>query len=161
MDYLHDINFILQHLPQNYPFCLVDRILDYTPQRSIVCLKNVTVNEEYFVGHFPGQKIMPGVLIGEALAQSCALLGILDLKADGKSELETDSSDFTGKEVAYLAAVNLKFMNPVIPGDQLILKSHPLRSMDQLRAFEVEALVNKATVCKGTIKTTVRKGAAI
>jgi len=100
---------IMRLLPHRYPFLLLDRIVEYEPCRRIVGLKNVTINEPFFTGHFPGHPIMPGVLIIEALAQ---VGGFLALKAMGSEE-----------KIAYFAGIdNCKFRRPVKPGDQLRLE---------------------------------------
>jgi 3-hydroxyacyl-[acyl-carrier-protein] dehydratase len=100
---------IMQLLPHRYPFLLVDRIVEFEPGRRIVGLKNVTINEPFFQGHFPGYPIMPGVLIIEALAQ---VGGILALKAQGGE-----------RKIALFAGIdNCKFRRPVLPGDQIRLE---------------------------------------
>jgi 3-hydroxyacyl-[acyl-carrier-protein] dehydratase len=102
-----DINEIMKHLPHRYPFLLVDRILEIQQGESITGIKNVSMNEPFFQGHFPGQPIMPGVLIIEALAQ---VAGILAFNAG----LEGDS-------VYFMSIERAKFRRPVVPGDQLRL----------------------------------------
>jgi len=100
---------IMRLLPHRYPFLLLDRVVEFEPGRRIVGLKNVTINEPFFTGHFPGHPIMPGVLIIEALAQ---VGGFLALKAMGSEE-----------KIAYFAGIdNCKFRRPVMPGDQLRLE---------------------------------------
>ena len=102
------IREIMELLPHRYPFLLVDRIVEWDPGKRIVGIKNVTINEPFFQGHFPGHPIMPGVLIVEALAQTG---GILALKAMGG-----------GKRIAYFTGIdNCKFRRPVVPGDQVRL----------------------------------------
>lgn len=103
-----DIMEIMNHLPHRYPFLLVDRILDFQPGVSITGIKNVSINEPFFQGHFPGQPIMPGVLIIEALAQVAGILAY-------RSGAEGDSVYFMSIEKA-------KFRRPVVPGDQLRLE---------------------------------------
>ena len=140
MKYLYDAEFIAQKLPQKYPLLLVDRILEYTPGRQIVGLKNVTQNEEFFVGHFPEKKIMPGVLICEALAQTCALFGILE------AESQTDTAERLSPKNSmpgFIGGINVKFTKIVVPGDQLILKASSLKTFEGMHGFEVEALVDK------------------
>jgi 3-hydroxyacyl-[acyl-carrier-protein] dehydratase len=158
MDYAYDSDFVSRKLPQKYPMLMVDRVLEYQQGRHIICLKNVTQNEEFFMGHFPERKIMPGVLIGEALAQTCALLGILDLehKTNASDCAAPDSPADEKPEVAFLASVNIKFMKPVFPGDQLLLNARCSKVFEGLKAFEVEAVVDKQVVCKGVISTTRR-----
>jgi len=102
-----DIGEILALLPHRYPFLLIDRVLEMQPRKRVVCLKNVTINEPFFAGHFPGNPIMPGVLTVEAMAQAGATL-LLSALEDRQNKLVV----FTGVERA-------RFRRPVIPGDQL------------------------------------------
>ena len=103
-----DINKILQLLPHRYPFLLVDRVLEITPRESITALKNVTMNEPFFQGHFPDFPVMPGVLIIEALAQTAALLTFSEKRAENA--------------IYYFAGIDgARFKKPVLPGDQLIM----------------------------------------
>ena len=107
-----DINQILQHLPHRYPFLLVDRVLEIVKGERITALKNVTINEPFFPGHYPHHPVMPGVLVIEALAQTAAILSFQSLgdKPDSKS-------------VYYFLGIdNARFKRPVVPGDQLILE---------------------------------------
>ncbi len=100
---------IQEILPHRYPFLLVDRIVEWEPGKRIVGIKNVTINEPYFQGHFPGHPVMPGVLILEALAQTGGLLALKEMAGEGR--------------IAYLGAIdNAKFRRPVVPGDQLRLE---------------------------------------
>jgi beta-hydroxyacyl-ACP dehydratase FabZ len=99
----------MARIPHRYPFLLVDRIVEITPGRSIVALKNVTINEPFFQGHFPGAPVMPGVLIIEALAQAGAVL------------LLTDIPDRASKLVYFTGIDEARFRRPVIPGDQVRL----------------------------------------
>ena len=158
MKVLYEADAINQMIPQKYPFCLVDRIVSHIPGKEIVCLKNVTQNEEFFTGHFPDRKIMPGVLLCEALAQACVLLGILDFRVKNGSPAADGTADGGDPEPGFLASVNMKFMKPVVPGDQLLLKSISAKEYGGLKAFEVEASVDREIACKGILKTTLRKG---
>ncbi len=107
-----DIHEILEHLPHRYPFVLVDRVLSMELNKEIVAIKNVSVNEPYFPGHFPYHPVMPGVLIIEALAQAAAILSF--------KSTESKPDD---KSVYYFAGIdNARFKKPVLPGDQLVLK---------------------------------------
>lgn len=111
-----DVKEIQKLLVHRYPFLLVDRVIEVEPGKKLVGFKNVTINEEFFNGHFPGHPVMPGVLIMEALAQACALL------AYKSSGLDPDSL------VIYLMAIdNAKFRRPVVPGDRLTLTAEVVR----------------------------------
>ncbi|MBF0253030.1 MAG: 3-hydroxyacyl-ACP dehydratase FabZ [Candidatus Omnitrophica bacterium] len=103
-----DIKGIMERIPHRYPFLLVDRVLDYEAGKWIKAIKNVTMNENFFQGHFPGEPIMPGVLMIEALAQAGGVLALLD----------TDAKD---KLAFFMTIDNVKFRKPAVPGDQLIL----------------------------------------
>lgn len=108
---LMDIHEILAHLPHRYPFLLVDRVLEIEPNKSIHAYKNVTINEPFFVGHFPHHPVMPGVLILEAMAQTAAILSF-----------KTMGSKSSDNEVYYFVGIdNARFKKPVGPGDQLII----------------------------------------
>src|SRR5665647_2612287 len=120
-----DINEITKLLPHRYPFLLIDRVLSMEPDKSIVALKNVTINEPFFPGHYPHHPVMPGVLIIEAMAQASALLSFktLESKPDEKS-------------VYYFAGIDgARFKRPVTPGDQLIIKVELTRSMRGVYKF--------------------------
>jgi beta-hydroxyacyl-ACP dehydratase FabZ len=107
-DKMLDINEITKRIPHRYPFLLVDRVIDYEEEKWIKAVKNVTINEPFFQGHFPGKPIMPGVLMIEALAQAGGILALLD----GKSK---------DKIAFFMTINNVKFRKPVTPGDQLLL----------------------------------------
>lgn len=121
-------------LPHRYPFLLVDRVVELTPGQSIVAIKNVTLNEPFFQGHFPGHPVMPGVLIVEALAQASGLL-------IGLSGTMTDKED----RIFYLAKVdNARFLKPVVPGDQLRLEVQLKRRLRSMGIFTACARVDGA-----------------
>ncbi|MCT4625969.1 MULTISPECIES: 3-hydroxyacyl-ACP dehydratase FabZ [Halodesulfovibrio] len=126
-----DIRQILDLLPHRYPFLLVDRVVDYTPLESIEAYKNVTMNEPFFQGHFPGIPVMPGVLIMEALAQAG---GLLVLKSTDMP-LEDKLFLFTGME-------KVRFRKPVYPGDKLELKCRLIRHKLKLWKMEGKAYVD-------------------
>jgi len=109
------IREIMERIPHRYPFLLVDRVIELVPQKRIVAIKNVTINEEFFLGHFPGAPVMPGVLIIEALAQAGAVLLLSDIP-DRESKLVY----FTGIDEA-------RFRRPVVPGDQIRLTMDVLK----------------------------------
>ncbi len=131
-----EINEIMEILPHRYPFLLVDRIVEYDAEKRIVGIKNVTINEPFFQGHFPGQPVMPGVLQMEALAQVAGILLNKMFGGEGK--------------ISYFAAIdNARFRRPVVPGDQLrlevdVIKAKPRLSKVHAKAFVGEQLVSSA-----------------
>jgi len=122
-----NINEIMQYLPHRYPFLLVDRIIDLQPGKSITGIKNVTFNEPFFQGHFPGQPIMPGVLIIEAMAQVAGIAAF--------------SSGMEGKAVYFMSIEKAKFRRPVVPGDQLRLEIKVLQHRGNVWKFSGAATV--------------------
>jgi len=127
---------VKQFLPHRYPFLLVDRVLDCTPGESLTAIKNVTVNEPFFQGHFPQKAIMPGVLIIEALAQATGLLGFRTMSA-------TPSDDLL---YMLVGVDNVRFKRQVIPGDQLVLKVKLLKKSRIIWKFSCEATVDGGLV---------------
>ena len=132
-----DIHQVMALIPHRYPFLLVDRVLEAIPGKTIRALKNVTVNEPFFTGHFPSRKVMPGVLMLEALAQTA---GILAFVTAGVVPKDDSRFYFVGIDGA-------RFRKPVEPGDQLILKAEFKRAMRGIWKFETEATVNDIVVC--------------
>jgi len=127
-----DIHEILEHLPHRYPFLLVDRVVEIIPGTSIHAYKNVTINEPFFVGHFPHHPVMPGVLIMEALAQAAGILSF-------KTMEEKPSPD----TVFYFAGIDeARFKRPVLPGDQLHLHVEIERQMRGIWKYKAEARVD-------------------
>jgi 3-hydroxyacyl-[acyl-carrier-protein] dehydratase len=139
-----DIHAILRQLPHRYPFLMVDRVLEVVPRQSIRALKNVTINEPFFQGHFPERPVMPGVLILEALAQAA---GILVFRSIDVIPDDTTRFFFVGIDDA-------RFRKPVYPGDQLILHAEYLRSMRGIWKFGTRAEVNGAVVCSAEMMVT-------
>jgi len=133
-----DIHEILEHLPHRYPFLLVDRVVELEVGKSIHAYKNVTINEPFFVGHFPHHPVMPGVLIMEALAQAA---GILSFKTMGEKPDPNSVFYFVGIDDA-------RFKKPVMPGDQLHLHVEILRQMRGIRKYKAEARVDGQIVAE-------------
>jgi len=134
-DRMMDILEIQKLLPHRYPFLMVDRVLEYEPGQSIVAIKNVTVNEPFFQGHFPGKPIMPGVLMVEAMAQ---VGGILVNKSD--------PTDYNS--VYFMSIEKAKFRKPVVPGDQLRFEVALMQSRGKVSKFKGEAKVDGKVVCE-------------
>lgn len=141
-----DIHEILKYLPHRYPFLLVDKVLNCDPGKSITALKNVTINEPFFGGHFPHHPVMPGVLVIEALAQAAALL---TLKT---ANMQTDQN-----LVYYFVGIDrARFKRPVQPGDQLILKAAILRERIGIWKYSAKAEVDGRAVAEAELMCTVR-----
>lgn len=132
-----DIAEILTRIPHRYPFLLVDRAEDYRPHESIVGIKCVTVNEPFFVGHFPGNPVMPGVLIVEALAQSGAVLMSKSLNADVE-----------GKTIMFISVDEARFRQPVRPGDVLRMHVEVVRHRGDFFKFKGQAMVEGKLVAQ-------------
>jgi len=136
MEYLYDCEEIRGILPHRYPFLLVDRITELVPEKSIRGYKNVTINEEFFQGHFPGHAVMPGVLVLEAMAQ---VGGVLLLSVEGNR----------GK-LAYFAGMDrVKFRKPVLPGDTLVTDIELLARKGNIGKVRAVARVEGSVVCEG------------
>ena len=141
-----DIHQILKQLPHRYPFLLVDRVLELDKGKSIKALKNVTINEPFFEGHFPYRPVMPGVLMLEALAQAAALLAFDALDA-------TPSDDM----VYYFAGIDgARFKRPVEPGDQLILEVELLRMKAGIFKFKARATVSGTVAVEAELTCAMR-----
>jgi 3-hydroxyacyl-[acyl-carrier-protein] dehydratase len=142
-----DIHRILKKLPHRYPFLLVDRVLEFEKNVRIKALKNVTINEPFFVGHFPVRPVMPGVLMLEALAQTAALLSF--------ESLEKEPSDDT---VVYFVGIDgARFKRPVEPGDQLILEAAADRNKGGIYKYKTRASVGGDTVVEAELMCTMRR----
>ena len=136
-----DIQAVLAQLPHRYPFLLVDRVVECVPGKRIHAIKNVTVNEPFFPGHFPGRPTMPGVMILEALAQAA---GILAFKTAGVVPDDKSRFYFVGIDGA-------RFRRPVVPGDQLALKATFDRAMRGIWKFTTVAEVDGEEVASATM----------
>ncbi len=142
-----DIQGILRKLPHRYPFLLVDRVLEIEKGVRIKALKNVTINEPFFVGHFPVRPVMPGVLMLEALAQAAAILSF--------DSADAEPGDDT---VVYFAGIdNARFKRPVGPGDQLVLEAVIERQKAGVFRYKTRATVDGHLVCEADLMCTMRK----
>lgn len=153
MDMLLNIQDIQQMLPHRYPFLLVDGVLEVEAGKYIKAVKNVSVNEPYFMGHFPGNPIMPGVLIVEALAQATALMYCYEAYEASKENSEAVPGEVQQK-VGYLASIEeMKFKHLVRPGEQLFLYAETLESFGKFMKVKVWAQTDKK-VAQGKIIVT-------
>jgi len=135
-----DIAQIMEAIPHRYPFLLIDKVIDVVKGETAVGIKNVTINEQFFQGHFPKKPVMPGVLILEAMAQTAGVLAIDFLGEEAK-----------GKVVYFMAIDGAKFRQPVVPGDQLNLKLTKTRGGGAVWKFDAEATVNGAIVAQAKL----------
>jgi 3-hydroxyacyl-[acyl-carrier-protein] dehydratase len=133
-------------LPHRYPMLLIDRVVEFEPEKRLVGYKNVTANEDFFNGHFPGHPVMPGVLILEALAQACALLAY--------KSANMNPTEF----VVYLMSIDgAKFRKPVVPGDRLTLTAEVIRQKSNIWKQRGVATVDGAVVAEAEFLATVVK----
>lgn len=142
-----DINEIRKYLPHRYPFLLVDRVTEFELGKSIIAYKNITVNEPYFLGHFPDHPIFPGVLIIEAMAQAA---GILGFKTVNKLPADGHLYYFVGCE-------KTRFKRPVVPGDRLTLEATVLREKRGIWVFACRSHVEGELVCETEITCAEKK----
>ncbi|UCF56955.1 MAG: 3-hydroxyacyl-ACP dehydratase FabZ [Deltaproteobacteria bacterium] len=138
---------IIKILPHRYPFLLVDRITELEPGKRVVGIKNVSTNEPFFQGHFPGNPIMPGVLVVEAMAQVGGVLARLSVP--GAMEKEKEDTIF------FMSMDKVKFRKPVIPGDQLILELKPLRTGSRVWKMAGKAFVKDDLVAEAELVATI------
>ncbi|MEM9100789.1 MAG: 3-hydroxyacyl-ACP dehydratase FabZ [Pseudomonadota bacterium] len=132
-----DVNAIMKLLPHRYPFLLIDKVTDYKVGEYLHGVKNVTINEPCFTGHFPQRPVFPGVLIIESLAQATGILSFLSLDSGREEEF-----------LYYLASVdNTRFKQPVVPGDQLVLQVELEKLKRRAAKYKAQALVNDKLVC--------------
>jgi len=143
------IQDVMENLPHRYPFLMIDRIIEYTPKERIVAIKNVTINEPFFQGHFPGVPIMPGVLIVEAMAQAGGVLVFKTLP------------DRENKLVYFIGIENARFRKPVRPGDQLRFEMEVIRIKSRVGRLKGKAYVDGAVVAEAEVMfSLVEKDAA-
>lgn len=130
---------IMEMIPHRYPILLVDRLVDYTEGESAVGLKNVTMNEPHFMGHFPGQPVMPGVLIVEAMAQTSAILVV-----------QTLGEEAEGKVVYFMTIDDARFRRPVVPGDSLYIHVEKIKQRGAVWKFKGVAKVDDQVCAEAT-----------
>ncbi len=140
-----DIQRIMEMIPHRYPFLLIDKVVDIAIDESAVGIKNVTMNEPQFTGHFPQQPIMPGVLIIESMAQTAAILVV-----------QTLGEDAEGKLVYFMSIDNARFRKPVVPGDVMHIHVKKKQSRGPVWKFESEVRVNDQVVAEATIAAMIR-----
>lgn len=139
-----DIQKIQSLLPHRYPFLLIDRVLESEPGKRLVAIKNVTINEPFFQGHFPSKPVMPGVLLIEAMAQATGLLAM-------------ESADVPKEAIYYLVGVDkARFKRPVVPGDQLVFEVEVLKNKREIWVFSAEAKVDGQIAASAEIMCTAR-----
>jgi 3-hydroxyacyl-[acyl-carrier-protein] dehydratase len=136
-----DVRWIMSVIPHRYPLLLIDRVLEIEPKKRIVAIKNVTVNEEFFAGHFPGHPVMPGVLVIEAMAQAGGLL------------LMHDVPDRGNKLIFFTTINKAKFRRPVVPGDQLRIEIDILRLREVFCKQSARALVDGELVAEAVLSS--------
>ena len=140
------IEEIQKILPQQFPFLMIDRIIELEPKKKVVALKNVSINEGFFSGHFPGNPVMPGVLIIEAMAQAMIML-FYDPQGLPKEKMP----------VYYLGSVKVRFLNPVFPGDQLEITIEPLKIISGSGIVNAVAQVSGKEVARGELSFSVKE----
>jgi 3-hydroxyacyl-[acyl-carrier-protein] dehydratase len=140
-----DIQRILQMIPHRYPFLMIDRVVDVMPGKSAVGVKNVSINESYFQGHFPQHPVMPGVLIIEAMAQTAAVFVVQTLGPDSE-----------GKLVYFMSVDSARFRHPVHPGDQLHVHVAKKQNRGAVWKFEGRAVVGQQLMAEATFAAMIR-----
>ena len=139
-----DIARIMHAIPHRYPMLMIDRVVDVIPDRSATGVKNVSVNEDFFQGHFPNHPVMPGVLIIESMAQTAAVLVV-----------ETLGPDAAGKVVYFMTIEGAKFRRPVVPGDQLRIHVTKVRHRGNVWKFSAVARVDGTSVAESTFSAMI------
>ena len=139
-----DINSIKELIPHRYPFLLIDGIQTLTPDESATGIKNVSVNEPFFEGHFPDRPVMPGVLIIESMAQTAGCLVVASLGKESE-----------GKLVYFMTIENARFRKPVVPGDRLVINVQKLRSRGSVFKFSGKAFVGEVLAAEATFSAMI------
>jgi 3-hydroxyacyl-[acyl-carrier-protein] dehydratase len=140
-----DIQRILEMIPHRYPFLFIDRVIDVVAGERAVGIKNISINEAYFQGHFPGHPVLPGVLIIEAMAQTAAVLVVHTLGAESE-----------GKLVYFMSVDNARFRHPVFPGDQLHVRVERKQNRGNVWKFDGTALVRDKVMAEATFAAMIR-----
>jgi 3-hydroxyacyl-[acyl-carrier-protein] dehydratase len=141
----YDIMQVMAAIPHRYPFLLVDRVVDIRPDHSAIGVKNVSINENFFQGHFPQEPVMPGVLLIEAMAQTAAVLVVATL-----------GEAFKGKLVYFMSVEGAKFRRPVVPGDQVHIHVNKAQRRMNVWRFQAEAKVDGTVVAEATYAAMIR-----
>ena len=141
-----NIEEIQNMLPQRFPFLFIDRVIQIDPGKKIVAIKNVSINEQFFSGHFPGKPIMPGVLIIEAMAQA-AIIFVATAKCGTKEK----------KMSYYLGGVKMRFLHPVFAGDQIQITIEPIKMVSSMAIINAQAEVRAQVVAKGEISLSAKE----
>ena len=139
-----DINRIKELIPHRYPFLLIDGIQTLTPNESAIGIKNVSVNEPFFEGHFPDRPVMPGVLIIESMAQTAGCLVVVSLGKESE-----------GKLVYFMTIENARFRKPVVPGDRMVINVQKLRSRGSVFKFSGKAFVGEVLAAEATFSAMI------
>lgn len=139
-----DINEIMKHLPHRYPFLLLDRVESVEKGVRLVALKNVTINEEFFNGHFPGFPVMPGVLIVEAMAQAGGMLALQEV-----------GGEMGSRKVFFMSIDKARFRKPVIPGDQLRIEVDIIRRRNMIWKIDGKAFVGETLVADALLQAII------
>ena len=139
-----DINRINELIPHRYPFLLIDGIQTLTPNESAIGIKNVSVNEPFFEGHFPDRPVMPGVLIIESMAQTAGCLVVVSLGKESE-----------GKLVYFMTIENARFRKPVVPGDRMVINVQKLRSRGSVFKFSGKAFVGEVLAAEATFSAMI------
>ena len=143
VDYI-DVEKIVKMIPHRYPMLLIDKVIDIVIDQSAVGVKNVTANENFFTGHFPSKMVMPGVLMIESMAQTCAVLVI-----------ETLGKESEGSLVYFMSVDGGKFRKPVVPGDQLKFHVNKIRNRSNVWKFKCKGYVEEELVAEATISAMI------
>ncbi len=134
-----NISEIQKIIPHRYPFLLIDKVVDLQPNKKLIAIKNVSINEQFFMGHFPDEKVMPGVLIIEAMAQAGCIYFYYSKNMQGKDL------------IYYLAKVSTKFLKPVVPGDQLRIEVTTIKLMSKVGFLKIKTFVKDDLVAEAEI----------